>query len=58
MSFTDQEYFEVIDKNKIVKEAYENIREICNELQKQTNCPDEDVENFLKFISKHWDKKQ
>ena len=57
MSFTDQEYFEVIEKNKIVKEAYDNIKEICNELQKQTNCPEEDLESFLKFISKHWNKK-
>ena len=26
MSFTDQEYFEVIEKNETVKEAYENIK--------------------------------
>ena len=25
MAFTDQEYFEVIEKNEIVKKAYENI---------------------------------
>ena len=57
MSFTDQEYFEVIKKNEIVKEAYENIKQICIDLQKETNCPEEDLEDFLKFISRQWNKK-
>ena len=52
MSFTDQEYFEVIQKNEVVKEAYESIKQICMNLQEQTNCPQEDIENFLTFISK------
>ena len=55
MSFTDQEYFEVIQKNEVVKEAYESIKQTCINLQKQTNCPEEDIENFLIFISKQWD---
>ena len=54
MSFTNQEYFEVIEKNEIVKEAYENIRQICIDLQKQTNCPEEDLKDFLEFISRQW----
>ena len=56
MSFTDQEYFEVIEKNKSVKEAFENIKQICINLQKQTNCPEEDLENFLEFMSRQWNK--
>jgi len=28
MPFTDQEYFEVIEKNETVKEAFENINQI------------------------------
>ena len=56
MSFTDQEYFEVIEKNEIVEEAYENIKQICINLKKQTNCPEEDIENFLEFISRQWNK--
>ena len=52
--FTDQEYFEVIEKNEIVKKAYENIKEICLDLQKQTNCPEEDLKDFLEFISRQW----
>ena len=56
MTFTDQEYFEVIDKNETVKEAYENIKQICINLQNKTNCPEEDLENFLKFISRQWNK--
>ena len=56
MSFTDQEYFEVIKKNKTVQEAYETIKQICINLQKETDCPEEDLENFLKFISRQWNK--
>ena len=54
MTFTDKDYFEVIKKNETVKEAYESIKQICINLQEQTNCPEEDIENFLKFISKQW----
>ena len=56
MPFTDQEYFEVIEKNEIVKKAFENIKQICIDLQKQTNCPEEDLKYFLEFISKQWNK--
>ena len=54
MPFTDQEYFEVIKKNGIVKEAYENIKEICINLRKKS--PKEDIDNFLEFISRQWNK--
>ena len=57
MTFTDKEYFEVIQKNETVKEAYETIKQICINLQKQTNCPEEDIDNFLRFISKKWNYK-
>ena len=56
MPFTDQEYFEVFEKNEIVKKAFENIKQICIDLQKQTNCPEEDLKDFLEFISKQWNK--
>ena len=56
MPFTDQEYFEVIEKNEDVKKAYEKIKQICIDLRKQTDCPEEDLENFLKFISRQWNK--
>ena len=56
MPFTYQEYFEVIEKNEDVKEAYEKIKQICIDLRKQTDCPEEDLENFLVFISKYWNK--
>ena len=29
MSFTDKEYFEVIEKNEIVKKSFENIKQIA-----------------------------
>ena len=56
LCLTDQEYFEVIEKNEIVKKAFGNIKQICIELQKQTNCPEEDLKDFLEFISKQWNK--
>ncbi len=56
MTFTDKEYFEVIEKNETVKEAYEQIKQICINLQKKTNCPEEDLESFLIFISKQLNK--
>ena len=56
MAFTDQEYFEVIEKNETVKEAYKNIKQICTDLQKQTNCPEEDLQDFLEFISRQLNK--
>jgi len=56
MAFTDQEYFEVFEKNETVKEAYENIKQICIDLQKKTNCPEEDLKDFLEFISRKWNK--
>ncbi len=56
MPFTDQEYFEVIEKNEVVKKAYENIKQICINLRIQTDCPEEDLEHFLKFISRQWNK--
>jgi len=54
MPFTDQEYFEVIQKNETVKQAYDSIRKICHDLQKNTSCPEEDIDYFLKFISEKW----
>ena len=56
MPFTDQEYFEVIEKNEAVKDAFGNIKKICINLQKQTNCPEEDLKDFLEFISRQWNK--
>ena len=56
MTFTDQEFFDVIEKNQTVKEAYENIKQICIDLQKQTNCPKEDLKDFLEFISRQSNK--
>ena len=56
MTFTDNEYFEVIKKNETVKEAFEKIKQTCTNLQSQTNCPEEDIESFLIFISRQWDK--
>ena len=54
MTFSDEEYFEVINKNQEVKNTYESIKRICLDLQKRTNCPDEDIDSFLRFIAGKW----
>ena len=57
MTFTDNEYLEVIQKNQTVKESFETIKQTCINLQQKTNCPEEDIKNFLVFISKYWNIK-
>ena len=54
MAFSDDKYFEVIQKNKDVKEAFDSIKEICNKLHNKTRCPEEDIDNFLQFIAGKW----
>ena len=54
MAFSDEEYFEVIQKNKDVKDAFESIKNICNKLHEETGCPEEDIDNFLQFIAGKW----
>ena len=39
MTFTDNEYLEVIQKNENVKEAFETIKQTCINLKNQTDCP-------------------
>ena len=51
MTFSDDEYFEVIQKNKDVKDAFESIKNICNKLHSETGCPEEDIDSFLQFIA-------
>ena len=54
MVFSDDEYFEVIQKNKDVKNAFESIKDICNKLHSETGCPEEDIDSFLQFIAGKW----
>ena len=56
MSFSDDEYFEVIQNNKQVKKAFNSIKEICNQLHEDTSCPEDDIDYFLKFIAGKWKK--
>ena len=54
MSFSDDEYFEVIQKNQEVKQAFNSIKEICNQLHESTACPEDDIDYFLQFIAGKW----
>ena len=54
MAFSDDEYFEVIQKNEDVNNAFESIKDICKKLHNETGCPEEDIDNFLRFIAGKW----
>tara|TARA_Y100001978_G_scaffold17470_1_gene13411 strand:+ start:1590 stop:1760 length:171 start_codon:yes stop_codon:yes gene_type:complete len=54
MSFSDDEYFEVIQNNQQVMKAFNSIKEICNHLYESTSCPEDDIDYFLKFIVGKW----
>lgn len=54
MTFSDNDYLEVIENNQDVKEAFNSIKDICNVLYKTTDCPEEDIDYFLKFIVGKW----
>ena len=54
MTFSDNEYFEVIQKNEQVKKAFDSIKIICKKLYEETNCPEDDVDYFLRFIAGKW----
>ena len=52
--FTEDQMNEAIAKNKIVKDSYERIKDVCQSLQNGTDCPDEDIDNFLRFLVGKW----
>ena len=54
MAFTDKQLFEAIEKNIEVKECFDKIIEACQELKRNTDCPDDDVDRFLEFTIGKW----
>ena len=54
MPFSDDEYFEAIEKYDAVNKAYKSIKLICNELHKETSCSEEEIDYFLRFIAGKW----
>ena len=56
MAFTDKQMFEAIKANMDVKECFNKISEACKELQRKTDCPNDDVDRFLEFSIGKWDK--
>jgi len=58
-SIENKDIFSSVDNfmiNEKVKKAFENIKQICIDLKEETNCPEEDLKDFLEFISKQWNK--
>ncbi len=54
MEFSDDQMFDAIEQNDDVKFCFGKITDACKELKKNTLCPDEDVDRFLKFIVGKW----
>ena len=54
MAFTDNQMFEAIENNENVRECFNKIKKACNELKRNTGCPDDDVDRFLEFTIGKW----
>ncbi len=54
MPFSDDQYFQAISSNELVQESFDRIKGACQALQEGSGCPDEDVDDFLKFIVGKW----
>ncbi len=54
MAFSNEQYYEAIKNNEPVRQAFTKIKEACQALQSGTNCPDEDIDDFLRFIISTW----
>ena len=45
-------------KTILIDNAYEEIKNICKNLQKDTNASNLEVKSLLKLIMKEWDEKE
>ncbi len=52
--FTDEQMMAAIAREGIVRDSYTKIQEVCQELQAETGCPDEDIDNLLYFLVGRW----
>ncbi len=52
--FTDEQMMAAIAKGGLVKSFYDKFQKICQELQEETGCPDEDVDRLLQFLIGRW----
>ena len=54
MGFSEKQYYQSLDSNENVKQAFIQITDACKKLQSQTGCPDDDIDEFLRFITRKW----
>ncbi|ABX08568.1 hypothetical protein [Prochlorococcus marinus] len=52
--FTDDQMLAAIAQKGIVKDSYVKIQEACQALQEGTGCPDEDIDDLLRFLVGRW----
>ncbi len=53
-NFTDDQMLAAVAKDGIVKDSFMKIQKICQSLQADTECPDEDIDSLLKFLVGRW----
>ena len=54
MAFTEDQMKECLSRNGVVNESVNQIKGICQALQRETGCPDEDVDDLLNFLVARW----
>ena len=47
---------DAIKANIDVENCFNKISDACKELQRKTDCPDDDVDRFLEFVIGKWDR--
>lgn len=54
MAFTEDQMKECLSRNGVVNDSVNQIKGICQALQRETGCPDEDVDDLLNFLVARW----
>tara|TARA_Y100001968_G_C19446764_1_gene765821 strand:- start:2436 stop:2606 length:171 start_codon:yes stop_codon:yes gene_type:complete len=54
MPFTEEQMKEAISREGIAKDVVAKIQEACRQLKDNSGCPDEDVDDLLKFLVGRW----
>ena len=54
MTFTDKQLLKAMEANEDVKLCFKKISDACQELKRNTGCPNDDVDRFLEFAIGKW----
>ncbi|WP_320665022.1 hypothetical protein [Prochlorococcus sp. MIT 1223] len=54
MAFSEDQMLKAINQEGVVKASVDKIKEACKALQRETGCPEEDVDDLLNFLAGRW----